>query len=210
MELKEYFAKGLRLETERLILRKISPSDSKDMYEYSCRPETTEYLLWEPHPYYSYTAELTRFLQREYAEGRYSDLAIVWRENGKMIGTVGFTSYDPQNSCAEAGYVLSPDYWGRGIATEALEALLSFAFCELQLNRVEAKYISGNSASLRVMEKCGMKREAMLRKKLFIKGQFRDIGICSILKEDYFAVERENIFDKSRHRSPISRLFHKN
>ncbi len=209
MELTEYFAKGLRLETDRLVLRRISPSDASDMYEYACRPETSKYLLWEPHPYFSYTQELTRFLQREYAEGRFFDLAIIWRESGKMIGTVGFTSYDPKNSCAEAGYVISPDFWGKGIATEALDALLNFAFLELELNRVEAKYIHENQISLRVMEKCGMHREGVMRQKLLVKGVFCDIGIAAILRSEYIAAGRQNLYRQEK-AGLLHRIFHKN
>lgn len=190
----EYFSGKINIETERLILRKVSVADASDMYEYSCRSETCEYLLWDKHPFYSYTVELTRHLQREYVQGRYMDLAIVLKESGKMIGTVGFTTVDEKNFCCEAGYVISPDYWGRGIATEALNALLNFAFCELRMKRVEAKYMVENTVSRRVMEKCGMSFEGVHRSKLFVKGRFRDIGVCSIISDDYFSVPRKNIF----------------
>ena len=210
MDTTAYFRKNPRLETERLILRKISPSDAADMYEYACRPETSRYLLWSPHPYYSYTSELTRFLQKEYAEGRFFDFAVIWKEKMKMIGTAGFTSVDDKNLCIEVGYVLSPDYWGKGIATEALGAVINFAFCELGANRVEAKYMAGNEASLKVMRKCGMTFEGIQRGKLLVKGEFRDIGVCSILKDEYFATERTNLYKSCNGRSLIGRLFHKN
>jgi len=210
MELSAYFRGDPRLETERLILRKLLPSDAADMYEYACRPETSRYLLWEPHPYYSYTVELTRYLQKEYHEGKFFDFAVVLKENGKMIGTAGFTSYDSKNSCAEVGYVFNPDYWGMGIAAEALSAILNFAFCELGFNRVEAKYIAENINSLRVMEKCDMSPEGVQRQKLFIKGQYRDIGICSVLKSEYLGEKRENIFKECNRHGLLSRLFHKN
>ena len=60
------------LETPRLYLRKMLRRDAGDMYEYACRPETSEYLTWEKHPYYSYTVELVRFFQKKYQlqEGR--------------------------------------------------------------------------------------------------------------------------------------------
>ena len=210
MELSAYFKGNLTLETDRLLIRKIKPSDSGAMYEYACKSETTKYLLWEPHPYYSYTVELTRFLQKEYSEGRFFDLAIIHKEAKKMIGTVGFTTYDAKNLCAEVGYVISPDFWGKGIAVEALSVLLNFAFCELEVNRVEAKYIAENIPSLRVMQKCGMSFEGIQRKKLFIKGQFRDIGICSILKNEYFTEKRVNIYKENESKGLFARLFHKN
>ncbi len=119
MTLARFFSKNPRFETERLILRKLCSEDAEDMYAYACRGETSKFLLWEPHPSPLYTSDLIRFLQKEYQIGRYSDFAIILKENGKMIGTVGFTSYDEKHSVAELGYVISPDYWHRGIATEA-------------------------------------------------------------------------------------------
>lgn len=210
MELADYFGNKLRLETDRLILRKLSVSDAMDMYEYSCNPETSVYLLWDVHPYYSYTVEMLRRIQKEYACGTFFDLAIVLKEQNKMIGTVGFTSFDAKNSCAEAGYVINPVYKNRGIATEALKAIQNFAFCELGVNRLEAKYVIGNDASRRVMEKCGMHFEGVQRQRLLVKGTYRDVGICSILKSEYFAETRENIYRKNLGRPIFTRLFHKN
>ncbi len=209
MGIASYFQKNTVLETPRLILRRLEVSDAQDMYEYACRPETSKYLMWEAHPYYSYTVELLRFFQREYKEGRYFDFAVVYKENSKMIGTAGFTSYDEKNSVAEAGYVLNPDYHGRGLGTEALGAILNFAFCELNVNRVECRYMLGNDASLKVMKKCGMQKEGVLRSRLYCKGKYSDIGICSILKSEYFTVQRDNIYKNST-QNGFFRLFHKN
>lgn len=174
------------LTTSRLTLRKMLPKDAKDMYEYACREDVTEYLLWSAHPNVGYTAKYLKYIQGEYKKERFFDWAIIWNENQKMIGTVGYTELDMQNKCAEIGYVLNPLYHNRGIATEAVSRVIRYAFCELGMQRVEARYMIQNSASLRVMEKCGMKAEGILRSKMLVKGIYRDIGICSILKEEYF------------------------
>ena len=205
----EYFSGDLKFETERLILRKVRPSDASDMYEYSCRKETCQYLLWDTHPFYSYTAELTKHLQREYAQGRYFDLAIELKEKSKMIGTVGFTQVDEKNFCCEIGYVISPDHWGKGIAVEAVNALLNFAFCQLKMKRVEAKYMVENTASRRVMEKCGMSFEGIHRSKLFVKEKFRNIGVCSILSDEYFSLPRKNIYENPEKLSIFEKLARK-
>lgn len=210
MDTVSYFRKDPRLETERLLLRKLAPKDAADMYEYSCRPETSEYLLWSPHTHLSFTADLIRYLQNEYEIGRYFDFAVIYKENMKMIGTAGLTSIDEKNSSCEVGYVLNPDYWNKGIATEALQAVMNFAFCELNFNRVEAKYMAGNEASRHVMEKCGMTHEGIQRSKLFVKGKFRDIGVCAILRSEYLATERENLYKKCNRPGFLERLFHKN
>ena len=102
-----------------------------------------------------------------------------------MIGTCGFTRIDEENSVVEIGYVINPEFWGMGLATEAAQKILDFAFNVLQANRVEAKFMFGNDASLAVMKKIGMKFEGYQRDALFVKGKFRTIGIASILKREY-------------------------
>lgn len=174
------------IETERLRLRRLGRRDKKDMYDYARRKEVSRYLLWSPHQDEDYTKRLIDRLLYLYKSGEYFDFAVEYRENGKMIGTCGFASVDEKNNCAEVGYVLSPDYWGKGIATEAVNAVLRFGFCDLELGRIEARYMVENTASRRVMEKCGMTFEGIYRKKLLVKGIYRDIGVCSILAEEYF------------------------
>lgn len=173
------------LESEHLLFRRIDRRDAADMYEYSCSSEVTRYLLWNPHPSPSYTRQYVEDLKRQYREHCFFDFALVVKDENRMIGTCGFTRLDPANRAAEVGYVLSPHYWGQGLATEALGLLLRWAFCDLGLNRVEARYMVENAASRRVMEKNGMVFEGVRREGMLVKGSFRDIGICSILRREF-------------------------
>ena len=72
-----------------------------------------------------------------------------------------------------------------GIAVEAVREVMRFGFETLQLHRIEAKFIEGNTASLRVMEKTGMRFEGYHRDSMLIKGTYRTIGVCGILREEY-------------------------
>jgi len=183
------------LHTERLLLRKMSVSDCADMYEYAQRPEVTKYLLWSPHPDMQSTKSYLESVQKEYKKGAFHDWAIVYKENNKMIGTVGFTRVDLNNRTGEVGYVLNPAYWGKGIAREAVKEVIAYGFSMLNLERIEARYMEGNAASLAVMKACGMTYEGMFRKLLYVKGLFRNIGICSILREEF---ERDTNYDAYR------------
>lgn len=173
------------LETERLILRPMRVSDADDMFDYARREDVTTYLLWAPHPGKSYTESYLRYLQGRYALGEFYDWAVVEKEGGKMIGTCGFTRIDFPHDGGELGYVLNPDYHGRGYATEAAERVLRFGFEVLELHRIEAKFIKGNEASLHVMEKLGMQFEGYRRDGMLVKGSYRTIGVCAILKDEY-------------------------
>lgn len=181
----KYFKKIPTLKTERLVLRRLMLNDYRDMYEYSCRPEVTKYLLWHEHENPDQTYGHLDAINQCYKRGEYYDWAVTLADGGKMIGTCGFTSFDFENGRAEVGYVFNPKYWGMGIATEAVSAVVEFAFKELEANRVEAKFIEGNAASLRVSEKCGMTFEGYLRQYMLIKGSYKNIGISAITRDEF-------------------------
>lgn len=170
-----------RLETERLVLRRLSTGDCEDVYNYSRDPEVPKYLLWDPHPNMDYTRQYLDYIAQRYRLGDFYDWALERKSDGRVIGTCGFTSINFASDSAEVGYVLASDCWGQGYATEALECVLDFGFDNVGFNRIEAKYMVENPASRRVMEKCGMSFEGVLRSAMKVKGKYRDIGVCSIL-----------------------------
>ncbi len=188
--IQEVFTHIPTLETERLLLRKISLTDAEDMYEYSAQAKVTKHLLWTEHPTLAYTQAYVEYLQTRYAVGDYYDWAIVSKQTGKMIGTAGFTSIDTANNTAEIGYVLHPDFWGMGIAAEAAREVLRFGFEELKLSRIAAVCMKENPSSLRVMEKCGMHLEGTLRSAVLAKGQRRDVCLAAIVSEDFFGTSQ--------------------
>ena len=174
-----------KIETERLILRHMKVSDARDMYDYARRPQVTRYLLWAPHDSLDYTRSYLKQVERCYRQGTFHDFGVILKENNRLIGTCGFARIDEANSTAEAGYVLNPDYWGKGIATEALSAVIALGFEKRGFNRIESRYMVDNQASRRVMEKSGMSFEGIHRQMIFVRDGYEDIGICAILKQDY-------------------------
>ena len=173
------------IETKRLYLRKMAKKDAADMYEYSKRRDVTEYLLWEPHDSELYTYRYLSYLQSRYRAGDFYDWAVIWRGNNKMIGTCGFTRLNIESNSAEVGYVLNPDYWGCGIAPEAVISVMRYGFAELNLHRIEARYMVGNDRSRRVMEKIGMQFEGIGRDSMHVKGKYVSVGTCSILRNEF-------------------------
>ncbi len=181
----EVFSKIPSFETERLILRPIRMFDAFDMYSYARLPETSEFLTWSPHTDIEYTKNYLAFVTAKYKAGEFYDFAVALKgEDGKMIGTCGFSRIDFTNNVGEVGYVISPEYQRNGYASEAVREIVKFGFEKLGFNRIEAKYIVGNGASRAVMEKCGFKFEGIARGAMLIKGLYRDIGTCAILKSD--------------------------
>lgn len=183
------------LASDRLILRAMKPSDTADMYEYAHRPDVTEFLTWEPHPEPAYTREFLEYIQEKYRNGEFFDWALILKDSrgkeGPMIGTCGFASIDFKNNSAEIGYVINPRYQGFGFATEAVLRVLDYGFEELEFNRIQARYIVGNDASRRVMDKAGLHFEGILRGSLFLRGKYRDVGVCA-LQWGEWSLRRQN------------------
>ena len=173
------------LHTPRLTLRRMQPSDYRDMYEYACDPNVTRFLTWQPHPNPAWTMRYLAYVATRFRAGEFFDWAVVLRENQKMIGTCGFTSFAYEHNSAEIGYVLNPLYWGQGIALEAVQAIMGVGFRVLNLHRIEAKFILGNERSRRVMEKAGMSFEGYQREAMYILDGYKTIGVCSILFSEY-------------------------
>ena len=178
------------LYTERLSLRAMHPIDAEDMFDYAKRPEVTKYLLWREHESISFTRDYLIYIGRRYALGDFYDWAIIDRESRKMIGTCGFTRFDLPNNSAEIGYVLNPEYHGKGYATEAAKIVMRFGFEELGLHRIEAKHMIGNDASHRVMEKLGMREEGTFKDSYYVRREYRTVTVCAILENEYYKLRR--------------------
>lgn len=182
-----YFRDPPELVTPRLVLRRMKKTDYNDMYDYASDENVTRYLTWYPHPDAGYTLRYLAYITTRYRAGEFYDWAVIWKETRKMIGTCGFTSFHYGHNSAEIGYVLNPEYWGKGIAVEAVRAVMRVGFLTLNLHRIEAKFMEGNDRSRRVMEKAGMLFEGMQREAMYIKDQYTTIGTCAILASDFIA-----------------------
>ena len=186
----EFFSRLPVIETPRLTLRRMTMRDAEDLYAYSRDPEVARHVLWSAHSSVWESRAYLRYVLQQYRLGEPSSWGVVLRESGRLVGTIGFTSFSGENSTAELGYSLSRDYWNRGLMTEALEAVLKEVFQTLKLNRIEAMHFSGNPSSGRVMAKCGMVHEGRLRKRIWNKGEFLDVEMWSILRSEWLALHR--------------------
>ena len=197
------------LRTKRLLLRKMTVYDSEDMYDYARRPIVTKYLLWQEHESEQHTYDYLSYVSDAYKRGEYFDWAIALKDSGKMIGTCGFTSFDFEHGRVEVGYVINPDFWGQGIATEVVSAVTEFAFAELNANRVEIHFIEGNNASLRVAEKCGMALEGYLKQYMLIKGEYKNIGFAAVTRDKFEIKGRYSKVETSPYWNPFKKLVEK-
>lgn len=173
------------LETERLRLRKLSMRDAGDVFDYASVPEVAEHVTWEYHRNISDSMHYLRFITQQYQDGIPSPWGIIHKELGKLIGTIGYHVWSLPNGFGEVGYALSKDFWNKGYTTEAFEEVIKFGFERLRLNRVEATCKIANTASEKVMIKCGLSYEGILRKRLFAKSEYHDLKLYSLLRNEW-------------------------
>lgn len=174
------------IETNRLILRKFREKDVEDVYEYASNENVTKYLPWKKHKNLKVTTDYINLVLSNYLQGQLpAPWAIVFREIDKVIGTIEFVKIDSTNNFSEIGYVLSEDYWGRGITVEAVLAILRIGFNDLKFNRIQARCLEDNVQSSKVMNKIGMSYEGILRKHSLVKGDYKDIRMYSILRDEW-------------------------
>ena len=125
-----------------------------------------------------------RYMTRRYRADEPSSWGIVDKKTGRLVGTIGYMNYDMDNASVEIGYSLAKWMWNGGYMTEALRRVIDYTFDAMDINRIEAQHELDNPASGRVMEKCGMRREGVLRQRLYNKGKFVDVALYAILKDD--------------------------
>ena len=171
------------LETERLILRAPEPGDFAPAHAYSSDPENTKYIFWGPNT----PADTRRFLrlaQTEWAkrEPRQYDFFLVRKEDGQLIGGCGLSV---SGSLGEIGWILERSFQHNGYATEAARAVLGLGFQKLGLHRIRARCDARNEPSFRVMERLGMRREAVFRSARPARGEWQDEYEYAILGEEW-------------------------
>lgn len=144
------------IETERLLLRKITMDDKEDMFQLHTNAAVQKYT---GEPLVESMEEMEQAIQtriKDYEKYGYGRWATFLKNEMQFVGWAGL-AYLPEFDEIDLGYRLSPKYWGMGFATEASHAILTYGFDALELSRIIAIAMKENKASIRVMEKVGMK-----------------------------------------------------
>lgn len=143
----------MTLQTARLTLRPFLDTDAEDVYAYAKDPRVGPVAGWPPHASLEESRDIIRTV---FAAPNV--FAVVERESGRVIGSAGFVGRhrtELPGPDEELGYALHPDFWGRGLMTEAAQALVAWGFDTLGLNTIWCNHYDGNQRSRRVIEKCG-------------------------------------------------------
>ncbi|KAF3890282.1 MULTISPECIES: GNAT family N-acetyltransferase [Nostocales] len=177
--------------TKRLIIRRMAVADLLDFLAYQTHPEVLRYMPVEPLTEEQAMGLLSRQAVVEIDdEGGYIMFAIYLIDDAKVIGEVGINLFPKAQSKGEIGWSLHPNYQGFGYATEAALVLLNYGFTHRHLHRITSICDTRNTASFRLMERLGMRREGHLKQSHFMKGSWQDEYIYAILHDEWVALHR--------------------
>ncbi|MGN7763373.1 GNAT family N-acetyltransferase [Paenibacillus helianthi] len=173
------------LETERLILRQLKQDDAREVFQYFSLDEVTKFYDLESFTTINQAEALIGRWNQKFEENQGFRWGITLKSDHRVIGTCGFHGWMKKHSKAEIGYELTPEYWRKGIMTEANQKIIEFGFNELRLNRIEAFVEPENLSSRKVLEKKGFCEEGVLKEHYFWGNRFVDVVIYALLKKDY-------------------------
>lgn len=173
------------IQTKRLLLRPLQPDDVASLYTYRSREDVCRYLLHPPQTFDQLVARIANSRSELTDEGQVLTVAAIERETGAFVGDVVLMWHSREHRAGEIGYVLNPEHAGNGYATEAGAALLRLGFDELGLHRITGRLDARNTASARVLEKLGLRREAHFVENEFIKGEWTDELVYATLATEW-------------------------
>jgi RimJ/RimL family protein N-acetyltransferase len=177
----------MMLNTNRLNIRELTFADIDNVHELHSLPETDEFnTLGIPETIQTTEKILTEWLTLQKQTPRTSYIFCIDKnDDNNFVGLIAMNLGKANYRTAEVWFKIHKDFWRKGYTTEALTKLLDFGFNDLKLHRIEAGCAVENIASSKVLEKVGMTREGMKRKKLPIRGQWKDNYFYGILEEDF-------------------------
>jgi len=172
--------------SDKLFLKQLQPADAPHVYQQLdiSRKQLRRYLPWvDYNTKEEHSLRFIEMMMRKTEEQEAFALGI-WYDH-QFCGVIDLHNWDHQIQKAEIGYWLGASFQGKGIATAATKALISYAFRHLHINKIEIRFVLQNEQSARIPIKLGFCREGVLRDSAKLHGQFVDMVVMGVLKEDW-------------------------
>ncbi|MDV3427138.1 MAG: GNAT family N-acetyltransferase [Bacillota bacterium] len=176
----------INISTERLILKGITVSDAESMFTYRSNPKIYKYQSFKPQT----LEDVEEFISEKIAKipnvpDTWYQLGIFIKETGELAGDIGIHFIDPDNLQAEIGYTLSLEHQSKGYASEAVTGVIDYLFNNLHKHRITASVDPGNTRSIKLLERIGMRKEAHFIKSLWFNNEWADDMVYAILNEEW-------------------------
>ena len=169
------------LETERLLLRQFAIDDAEDFFVMRTHEYVMRYIDKKKMERVEEARDLINLILTAFKNNDGITWVISLKGKNKIIGQIGYWRMDKENHRAEIGYSLHPDFWGKGIMTEAINKIIDYGFNEMKLHSIEAKLNPGNAPSIKLLEKSNFKREGYFKEDYFFDGKFLDTLVYSLV-----------------------------
>jgi RimJ/RimL family protein N-acetyltransferase len=184
---------SLPITTERLVLRSFLPRDVDDVHAYRSQADVVRYIPGEPRDREQVADLVAHSTTAGLLDDKHTHVTLAVDRNGRVVGDVmlalnGLDGADGKQ--VELGWVFHPDVQGQGYATEAARALAEVAFSEVGAHRVWAQLEPENTASSRICERLGMRREAYFEKGSWFKGRWTDRAVYAIRADEWASGDR--------------------
>ncbi len=173
------------LETQRLRLRPIRPTDKHALFKYRSDEQTNRFQGWLPKS----VADVVDFIAKNPAHFNKAEtwfqLIIIEKASGEIIGDAGIHFMDVENKQCEIGCTLNKHYHAKGFATEALSAVVDYLFKTLHKHRIVASIDPENTSSLKLVERLGFRKEAHFKKSVRLRGKWVDDIVYALLRDEW-------------------------
>lgn len=177
----------VNIETKRLLLRKFEEKDVRLAFQnWTNDDKVTKYLTWPSHGSVEVTEKVIGEWIKNYSDKRFYQWAIVLKEINEPIGSISVVDMNERASSLHIGYCIGSKWWNKGYTSEAFSAIIPFLFEEVKALRIDSKHDTKNPNSGKVMEKCGLSFEGVLRKSDWNNTGIVDAAYYGLLAEDYF------------------------
>ena len=174
------------LTTPRLVLRQPVPSDASDLFSFASDPEVQKYDSDPPMLEMAEAVAAIEQARERFTSNLSINWAIVLKEENRVVGGIGFYFFERRYYNANLGYTVARPYWRRGIASEAMHALMKFGFETMRLHRINVDTRIDNIASVRLMEKIGFRYEGARRECIRNEdGTYQSWGLFGMLEDEY-------------------------
>jgi len=185
MDAPEMFARFPTIETPHLLLRRIAPDDVEALFATFSDPAVMEFYGDPPHRSIEDSRDLIQRQQQWYVRHEGIRWGVTLKDDDTVIGSCGFFLFDEEFRRAEMGYELARAHWRQGIMREALEAIISYAFTNTDLHRIEAVVNGANEPSKALLLRLGFTLEGALRERFYFANHYWDDLYFGLLKDEW-------------------------
>ncbi len=176
---------SILLETPRLLLRSFQDEDLEALMAYRSHPEIERYQMWQNYNQAQAKDLISGNKNLDFRQGGRFQLALEYKQRQELIGDLYLRIDESDHRLGEVGYTLAKNYQRQGLATEAMQALLTYCFETLKMHRLSATADPRNVPSLKLLERLGFRQEGYFVKSLWFKGEWADDMVYGLLREEF-------------------------